>query len=142
MLYYTTKHEMTKASQRFFFFADLNYTDTNVFARVALRTLRGVVNSSALLSIEFNPSTRTVPFHSIRQSRVTDPFKFPKCNGGHGEFGVLPKSPSQADPNIEDFGCLRHFSADILGYVTAVLAFCRNQNFGSTVTGHGACRIE
>src|SRR6266705_464220 len=28
----------------------------------------------------------TVPFHSIRQSRVTDPSKTPKCHGGHGAF--------------------------------------------------------
>ena len=33
----------------------------------------------------------TVPFQSIRQSRVTGPFQTPKSHGGHGDFGQLPK---------------------------------------------------
>ena len=33
----------------------------------------------------------TVPFRSIRQSRVTGHFQTPKSHGGHGDFGQLPK---------------------------------------------------
>ena len=33
----------------------------------------------------------TVPFHSIRQSRVTGPRITLKCNGCHGDFGQVPK---------------------------------------------------
>ena len=34
----------------------------------------------------------TVPFHSIRQSHVTDPHKSTKCHDGHGHFGEVTKS--------------------------------------------------
>ena len=34
----------------------------------------------------------TVPFHSIRQSRVTGPQKSTKCHDGHGHFGEATKS--------------------------------------------------
>ena len=34
----------------------------------------------------------TVPFHSIRQSRVTGPQKSTKCHDGHGHFGEVTKS--------------------------------------------------
>ena len=33
----------------------------------------------------------TVPFRSIRQSRVTGHFQTPKSHGGHGDFDQLPK---------------------------------------------------
>jgi hypothetical protein len=34
----------------------------------------------------------TVPFHSIRQSRVTEPPKMLKCHGCHGVFHGVPNS--------------------------------------------------
>jgi hypothetical protein len=34
----------------------------------------------------------TVPFHSIRQSRVTEPPKMLKCHGCHGVFQGVPNS--------------------------------------------------
>ena len=34
----------------------------------------------------------SVPFHSIRQSRVTGPQKSTKCHDGHGHFGEVTKS--------------------------------------------------
>ena len=37
-------------------------------------------------------SQDTVPFHSIRQSRVTGPQKSTKCHDGHGHFGEVMKS--------------------------------------------------
>ena len=38
------------------------------------------------------PLNSTVPFHSIRQSRVTGPQKSTKCHDGHGHFGEVTKS--------------------------------------------------
>ena len=37
-------------------------------------------------------SQDTVPFHSIRQSRITGPQKLMKCHDGHGHFGEVMKS--------------------------------------------------
>jgi len=44
--------------------------------------------------------TYTVPFHSIRQSRVTGPSKMPKCHGCHGDFHGVPNSFGNHVTNI------------------------------------------
>ena len=41
------------------------------------------------VSTHFN---NTVPFRSIRQSRVTGPQKSTNCHDGHGHFGEVTKS--------------------------------------------------
>jgi hypothetical protein len=45
----------------------------------------------------------TVPFKSVRQSRVTGPSKTPECHVGHGNFCKVPKSFGDRAPNIENF---------------------------------------
>ena len=45
---------------------------------------------SSLIHLSVN--SITVPFHSIRQSRVTGPQKSTKCHDGHGHFGEVMKS--------------------------------------------------
>jgi len=47
--------------------------------------------------------TNTVPFHSIRQSRVTAPSKLLKCHGCHGDFHSVPNSFGSHMTNIEFF---------------------------------------
>ena len=49
----------------------------------------------------------TVPFHSIRQSRVTGPSKIPKCHGCHGRFCKVPNSFNDHVTNIQNFRRLR-----------------------------------
>ena len=39
-----------------------------------------------------NNDPNTVPFHSIRQSRITGPSKIPKCHGSHGNLCWVPNS--------------------------------------------------
>jgi len=53
------------------------------------------------------PLYDTVPFHSIRQSRVTGPSKMPKCHGCHGDFHGVPNSFGNHVTNIEIFRRLR-----------------------------------
>jgi len=57
------------------------------------------------------PREITVPFHSIRQSRVTDPSKSPKCHGGNGDFCWVPNSPS--DPTASCCLSLRNTITDL-----------------------------
>ena len=47
-----------------------------------------------------NMLTSTVPFQSIRQSRVTGPSKTPKCHGSHGKFCTVTNSFDDHVPNI------------------------------------------
>ena len=54
----------------------------------------------------------TVPFKSIRQSRVTRPSKTLKCHGGHGNFCKVLNSFSDHVPNIENFRHLRRKTAE------------------------------
>ena len=42
--------------------------------------------------VQTDISHGTVPFNSVRQSRVTGPSKSPKCHVGHGNFYKVPKS--------------------------------------------------
>ena len=56
-----------------------------------------------------DPTEITVVFHSIRQSRITEPLNLAKCNGCHGEIWEVPKWPSQAHPNKEIFGACGAF---------------------------------
>ena len=48
-------------------------------------------------------SCNTVPFKSIRQSRITRPSKTLKCHGGHSNFCKVLNSFSDHVPNIEIF---------------------------------------
>ena len=45
----------------------------------------------------------TVPFNSVRQSRITGPSKSLKCHVGHGNFCEVPNSFGDQVPNIENF---------------------------------------
>ena len=45
----------------------------------------------------------TVPFHSIRQSRITGPSKMPKCHGCHSDFHGVPNSFGNHVTNIANF---------------------------------------
>ena len=45
----------------------------------------------------------TVPFHSVRQSRITGPSKTLKCHVSHGNFCKVPNSFGDHVPNIENF---------------------------------------
>jgi len=45
----------------------------------------------------------TVPFHSIRQSRVTGPSKMPKCHSCHSDFHGVPNSFGNHVTNIANF---------------------------------------
>ena len=54
----------------------------------------------------------TVPFKSIRQSRVTRPSKTLKCHGGHGNFCKVLNSFSDHVPNIKKFRRLRRKTAE------------------------------
>ena len=49
----------------------------------------------------------TVPFQSIRQSRVTGPSKTAKRHGSHGNFRKVTNSFDDYVPNIEIFRRLR-----------------------------------
>ena len=84
----------------------------------------------------------TVPFNSVRQSRVTGPSKTPKCHVGHGNFCKVPKSFGDRAPNIKKFRRLRRKTAENFRHVTASLGGCRNQNFVRRVTRHMGCRTD
>ena len=64
---------------------------------------------------------RTVPFHSIHQSRVTGLPKLTKCHDCHSHFGEVTKSFGDHVPNIEIFRCLRCQTAENFAHVTANL---------------------
>jgi hypothetical protein len=49
----------------------------------------------------------TVPFYSIRQSRVTGPSETLKCHGGHGNFCKVTNPFGDHVPNIVNFRRLR-----------------------------------
>ena len=73
----------------------------------------------------------TVPFQSIRQSRVTGLPKSMKCHDCHGHFSEVTKSFGDHMPNIE-----------IFVHVTAKLGGCRNHIFVRCVTHHGTWWID
>ena len=79
----------------------------------------------------------TVPFQSIRQSRVTGLPKSTKCHDCHGHFGEVTKSFGDHMPNIEIFRHLRRQTAEIFVHVTAKLGGCRNHIFIRCITRHG-----
>ena len=68
------------------------------------------LNSNFIISIKL--WIDTVPFKSIRQSRVTRPSKTLKCHGGHGNFCKVLNSFSDHVPNIEIFHRLRRKTAE------------------------------
>jgi hypothetical protein len=84
----------------------------------------------------------TVPFHSVRQSRVTGHLASLKCHGSHDKFCKVPnlfcaqyrKNSSPAALNCRK--CPKTWTCH------GKFGSCRNQNFGRPVTRHGACRIE
>jgi hypothetical protein len=84
----------------------------------------------------------TVPFQSIRQSRVTGLPKSTKCHDCHGHFGEVTKSFGDHVPNIKKFRRLRRQTAENFVHVTAKLGGCRNHIFVMCVTRHGAWRID
>ena len=84
----------------------------------------------------------TVPFHSIRQSRVTGPPKSPQCHGGNGYFRRVPNSFDSHMLKIVKFCGLWRKTVEIFSECHGHFVECRNQNFGRPVMGNRPCRIE
>ena len=84
----------------------------------------------------------TVPFNSVRQSRVTGPSKSPKCHVGHGNFYKVPKSFCDLALNYRNFLPPAAQNCGKFPNVTVSLGGCRNQNFVRRVTRHMGCRSE
>ena len=84
----------------------------------------------------------TVPFNSVRQSRVTGPSKSPKCHVGHGNFYKVPKSFCDLALNYRIFLPPAAQNCGKFPNVTVSLGGCRNQNFVRRVTHHMGCRSE
>ena len=72
---------------------------------------------------------RTVPFNSVRQSRVTGPSKSPKCHVGHGNFYKVPKSFCDLALKYRIFWPPAAQNCGKSTNVTVSLGGCRNQNF-------------
>ena len=87
-------------------------------------------------------STSTVPFNSVRQSRVTGPSKSPKCHVGHGNFYKVPRSFCDLALNYRIFLPPAAQNCGKFPNVTVSLGRCRNQNFVRRVTRHMGCRSE
>ena len=85
---------------------------------------------------------RTVPFNSVRQSRVTGPSKSPKCHVGHGNFYKVPKSFCDLALKYRFFLPPAAQNCGNFPNVTVSLGGCRNQNFVRRVTRHMGCRSE
>jgi len=73
--------------------------------------------------------------------RVTGPSKMLKCQG-HDIFCWALNLPNDHMLKIEYFGSLQHWTAENLAHIMAILAECRNQNFGKAITCHRSCWIE
>ena len=56
----------------------------------------------------------TVPFNSVRQSRVTGPSKMLKYYVSHGNFCKMPNAFGDYFPNMENFRRLRRQTAENL----------------------------
>ena len=84
----------------------------------------------------------TVPFNSVRQSRVTGPSKSPKYHVGHGNFYKVPKSFCDLALKYRNFLPPAVQNCGKSPNVTVSLGGCRNQNFVRRVTRHMGCRTE
>ena len=84
----------------------------------AVGILLKVLSGSLILRLSF--LSYTVPFNSVRQSRVTGPSELPKCHAGHGNFFKMPKSFGSQAPNIKNLRRLRRKTAENFRPVTSV----------------------
>ena len=106
--------------------------------QTTIEGFRGSGNLAVLISFVQN----TVPFNSVRQSRVTGPSKSPKCHVGHGNFYKVPKSFCDLALNYRIFLPPVAQNCGKFPNVTVSLECCRNQNFVRRVTRHMGCRSE